>query len=155
MHEDNKYISHNIMKYQENTNTVIGLDAASALNCLWGINFLDNQTRTFSFKLHNNSLGYNYTVCKFVRHKSPNCTFCRISENPEDERETPYHIFYSCRHVENIYSDFYRRILNNDDFVNFNRNSYFGYPDYNNSNKNYCLAVINLCFKNICGTVNL
>ena len=49
-------------------------------------------------------------------------------------------------------------ILNNEDFVNFNRNSYFGYPDYNNSDKNYCLAVINLCFKKYlwdCKLVNI
>ena len=146
-HDKNNYIPHNIMKYQVNTNTVIDNISAAELNKLWNLNYLDNSTRTFCFKLHNNTLGYNYTVSKFVRHHSPLCTFCAITFNPDDERETPYHIFYSCRHVENIYTDFFRAILSVEDHRRFSRQSYFGYFGSENIGKNLCIQVVCLLFK--------
>ena len=142
-----RYIPHNIMKYQINTNTVLGINASESLNSLWSLNFLDNSTRTFCFKLHNNTLGYNYTVSKFVRNHSPLCTFCTITYNPDDERETPYHLFYSCRHVENMFLLYFRNILTDDDHVNFSRNSYFGCLGSDSMEKNLCLRVICLLFK--------
>ena len=147
IHDNYRYIPHNIMKYQVNTNTVIGIDASEELNCLWNLNFLDNSTRTFCFKLHNNTLGYNYTVSKFVRHHSPLCTFCTLTYNQDDERETPYHLFYSCRHVEEIFLAYFRQILINDDYVNFSRTSYFGCFGSENSDKNLCIMVVCLLFK--------
>ena len=36
----------------------------------------------FCFKLHNNTLGYNYTVNKFIRNHNPYCTFCTLSREP-------------------------------------------------------------------------
>ena len=71
----------------------------------------DNATKTFIFKLHNNSLGYNLNVSKFVRGHSPLCTFCSLTRNPYDERETPLHLFYQCRHVEPVIEFIFRNVL--------------------------------------------
>jgi len=135
------------MKYQENNNCVINNKAASFLNTMWNLNYLDNSTRTFCFKLHNNTLGYNYTVSKFVRNHSPLCTFCTLSRNPDDERETPYHIFYSCRHVEDILLTYFSDVLTAEDFGKFNRNVYFGYLGSDNWDKNLCIGIVCLHFK--------
>ena len=98
----NDYVPHNIIKFSENTDSVIELKESGALNCLWTLNMWDNATKTFIFKLHNNSLGYNLNVSKFVRGHSPLCTFCSLTRNPDDERETLLHLFYQCRHVEPV-----------------------------------------------------
>jgi len=146
-HDKYNYISHNIMKYQVNTNTVINNIAAASLNSMWNLNYLDNSTRTFCFKLHNNTLGYNYTVSKFVRNHSPLCTFCTLTFNPDDERETPYHLFYSCRHIENLYTNFFIEILSGADYQRFTRQHYFGYFGSENLGKNICMQVVCLLFK--------
>ena len=41
---------------------------------------MDNEMKTFCFKLHNNTLGYNYTVNKFIGNHNPYCTFCTLSK---------------------------------------------------------------------------
>ena len=98
----NDYVPHNIIKFIKNTDSVIELKESGALNCLWTLNMWDNATKTFIFKLHNNSLGYNLNVSKFVRGHSPLCTFCSLTRNPDDKRETLLHLFYQCRHVEPV-----------------------------------------------------
>jgi hypothetical protein len=72
------YIPHNIVKYSSTTETLIGLENSKKLNLAWRYSYLNNSTRTFLFKLHNNTLGYNHAVSHFVRNHSPNCTFCDI-----------------------------------------------------------------------------
>ena len=62
--------------------------------------------RTFLFKLHNNTLGYNQSVSHFIRGYSNNCTFCDITEYIEEEPETPLHLFFNCTVVENIRNKF-------------------------------------------------
>ena len=94
------YVPHNIVKYGITTDSVIQINQSINLNTLWKENYFDNNTKSFIFKLHNNSLGYNLMVSKFVRGHSPLCTFCSINKNPEDERETPLHLFFQCETVE-------------------------------------------------------
>ena len=91
------YVPHNIVKYGKTTDSVIQINQSINLNTLWKENYFDNNTKSFIFKLHNNSLGYSHMVSKFVRGHSPLCTFCSINRNPEDERETPLHLFFSVR----------------------------------------------------------
>jgi len=143
----NRNLPHNMIKYAEITNTVINDKEGELLNGLWGFNFLDNALRTFCFKLHNNTLGYNYTVSKFVRTVSPICTFCTISRNVFDEIENPLHIFYQCRHVEPIIHHIYTWILGVENFNRMTRSNYFGGFTYSNLAKNWVLNLINLLIK--------
>ncbi len=59
-------IPNNVKKFSDNTDTIVNLKDSRVINSLWGINTFDNSTKTFLFKLHNNTLGYNYTVTKHV-----------------------------------------------------------------------------------------
>ena len=52
--------------------------------------------------MYNNTLGYIYTVSTFVRAHSALCMFCSLTGNPDDERETPHHLFYAYAAVENV-----------------------------------------------------
>lgn len=81
-------IPHNMVKFSETTETVIGLDSSKFLNGIWNRSCLSNQMRTFLFKLHNNTAGYNNAVAHFVPGHSPNCTFCDIIGNQEIIDET-------------------------------------------------------------------
>ena len=40
------------------------LSQSRSLGKLWTVPFFDNELKTFIFKLHNNTLGYNYTIFK-------------------------------------------------------------------------------------------
>jgi hypothetical protein len=106
------YIPHNMMKFAESTDIIIDLETSKTLNSLWANTALGNSTRTFLFKLHNNTAGYNLAVSHFVRGHSPNCTFCDILEIPEEHNETPLHLFYQCTAVENITNAFFSWLLN-------------------------------------------
>ena len=93
-------IPHNILKFAECTNTIINLDNSLYLNDLWNRGYFSNCTRSFIFKLHNNTLGYNTRVSHFVRGHPDTCTFCDLRLVPEENRETPYHLLYDCDTVE-------------------------------------------------------
>ena len=134
------------MKYSKTTDSVIPLTLSTRLNELWTKNVIDSWQKTFIFKLHNNTLGYNIAVSKFVRGHSPLCAFCELSRSPDDERETPLHLFFQCRHVEPIIKVFFREILNND-FQVMTRTDYFGGFNYENLFRNSTLDVVNILFK--------
>ncbi len=74
--KEEEFIPHNIVKYSNNTDTVINYEQSKTLNGLWSKAVFSNATRTFLFKLHNNTAGYNNAVAHFVPGHSPNCTFC-------------------------------------------------------------------------------
>jgi hypothetical protein len=93
-------IPHNIVKFANNMDIVINESQSKTLNGLWTNNFFDNQTKTFIFKLHNNTLGYNATVAHFVRGHSPNCTFCDLARDQNINAENGLHLFLECEHVE-------------------------------------------------------
>jgi len=101
-----------------------------AINAGWNISYFSNSFRTFIFKLHNNCLGYNYMVARFVRNIDPYCSFCMQERLPEPEPETPLHIFYACPLVEPILNEFFAQYpgLGN----NLRRSDYFGM--YENEN---------------------
>ncbi len=88
-------IPHNMKKFSESTETVINLQDSKNLKSLWNINHLSNSTRTFLFKLHNNTAGYNNAVAHFVHGHSNNCTFCDVLNVAEQHPETPLHLFYT------------------------------------------------------------
>jgi len=96
------FIPHNMIKFSDSTQTIINLENSKKLNSCWTLNTLGNSTRTFLFKLHNNTLGLNVAVAHFVRGHSDNCTFCDITENPEPTRENCLHLFYQCETSERL-----------------------------------------------------
>jgi len=134
--EEQNYIPHNIQKFAETTECFIGLEKAQKLNSLWGNCFLDNGTRTFIFKLHNNTLGVNNRVAKFVRGHSAMCTFCEMTGNEDDNQESVLHLFWSCEHVEGVVLGIFRIILNYNENLLLNRGSFFGGFESDNETKN-------------------
>jgi hypothetical protein len=121
-------IPHNIVKFSSNTETIIGYEESKKLNSIWSVAYFSNQMRTFLFKLHNNTAGYNSAVAHFVHGHSSNCTFCDLIENQEEESETPLHLFFTCSvselFIERIFSWILGDVANisrQEFFVNFNR----------------------------------
>jgi hypothetical protein len=117
-------IPHNINKFSRNMDIVINGDQAKYLNSLWTNNLFTSQEKTFFFKLHNNTLGFNNAVAHFVAGHSPNCTFCNLTLSPEDSPETPSHLFYECRSVTDLIDNFFRRVTGNEGF-RLNRREFF------------------------------
>jgi len=107
-------IPHNIVKFTENTEIVLDLTGSKTLNGSWNISYLENDLRVFIFKLHNNTLGYNNMVARFVANIEPFCTFCTIGMNPDLEPETALHIFYACPYTEPLLNIFNEIRRNND-----------------------------------------
>ena len=127
---------------------VINANESGELNSQWGLTFLDNEIRTFLFKLHNNTLSYNYLLAKFVRGKSPLCTFCTLSRNEEDHDERPLHLFFQCRHTEPVILGVYAWVLNNEqEFDRMSRKNFFVGFEYDNSAKNRTLALVGIFVK--------
>jgi exonuclease III len=131
-------VPHNIVKFSENMNIVIGIDDSKKLNDFWTVRAASNAMRTFIFKLHNNTLPFNTMLSHFVRGHPRNCTFCDILENPEEEDETPFHLFYSCTYTERIRENFFRWITNDDQFF-ISRQEFFGIFNSFNNDENFCM----------------
>jgi hypothetical protein len=106
-----------MIKFAESTDIIIDLDTSKILNSLWANTALGNSTRTFLFKLHNNTAGYNLSVSHFVRGHSPNCTFCDILEIPEEHNETPLHLFFQCTAVETLTNDIFSWLLDTETVI--------------------------------------
>jgi len=117
-------IPHNMIKFAENTETIIGLELSRFLNMSWNVSYFGNSFRTFIFKLHNNTLGYNYMLSRFVDNVDPSCSFCILGRERDLERETPLHLFYSCPYVEPIMNRVYREITESND--DLRRSDLFG-----------------------------
>jgi hypothetical protein len=112
------------VKFSNNTETIIGSDLCKKVNTMWKNNLLNNSTRTFLFKLHNNTLGYNHAVTHFVHNHSPNCTFCDLMGNQEMERETPLHLFFMCDVIEGLLTNIFAWLMGDNDFT-FTRQEFF------------------------------
>ncbi len=136
------YVPHNIVKFRDNVDVVVGLDCAKKLNSLWNTSIFSNSTRTFLFKLYNNTLGFNSAVAHFVRNHSPNCTFCDIARTPEAFNETPLHLFFSCVSIEPFIANMFKWFVNDDTFE-FSRTEFFTTFDRVDlsTSKNYMLTV--------------
>jgi hypothetical protein len=101
---------------------------------MWANTALGNGTRTFIFKLHNNTAGYNLAVSHFVRGHSPNCTFCDILGIQEINNETPLHLFFQCSVVENLTNQIFSWIL--EENVEISRQEFFTVFNRANFRKN-------------------
>jgi hypothetical protein len=139
------FIPHNIVKFASNTETVINYEQSKKLNGIWNKAVFSNSTRTFLFKLHNNTAGYNTAVAHFIPGHSRNCTFCDIAGNQDEEDETPLHLFFACptseRFIESVFSWVLgepTNISRQEFFVHFNR------PDHR---KNEALFLISALVK--------
>jgi hypothetical protein len=89
----------NINKFAENLDIIISGEQSKFLNSMWTKNYFSNQDRTFFFKLYNNTLGYNNAVAHFVQGHTPYCSFCDLTRSPDQNNETPLHLFFECRSV--------------------------------------------------------
>jgi exonuclease III len=137
-----KFIPHNIVKFSDTIDLVINYDDSVLLNKLWNRYYFSNSTRTFIFKLHNNTLATNTVLSNFVRGHTRNCTFCDIVGNPEPEDETTLHLFYTCNVVENVLRTFYTWLFNGRHNL-INRREFFIKGNGENGNKNEILVAIN------------
>ncbi len=117
-------IPHNINKFARNMDIVIDGDQAKFLNSLWVNTLFTSQEKTFFFKLHNNTLGFNNAVAHFVAGHSPNCTFCNLTLSPEHNPETPSHLFFECRSVTDLIDNIFTSVTGNEGFK-FNRREFF------------------------------
>jgi hypothetical protein len=125
-------IPRNIQTFAASTQTFIGLEMGRNINKLWGLNFLDNATRSFLFKLHNNTLGLNSRVAHFIADHSPICTFCRIRLRDDAENEDTLHLFYTCPITEQFRDDFFRWAYNEENQYVVSRQELFLVQTENN-----------------------
>jgi hypothetical protein len=136
-------IPHNVNKYSDNMDIVISVAQSKFLNKLWSLNIFTNAEKTFFFKLHNNTLGYNTVVAHFVRGHSPTCTFCDLLRTEEEFLETPLHLFYNCTASSNIIDSVLGRTMGDDQFL-FSQREFlatFDRKDFSYA-KNFVLTVI-------------
>jgi Reverse transcriptase (RNA-dependent DNA polymerase) len=119
------YIPHNMVKFAENTEIIIGEKLAKHKNNLWNKNFFSNDLRTFIFKLHNNTLPFNTILSHFVRGVDRNCTFCDLTLNNLEEDETILHLFFTCNTSETIRENFFKWITDDHSFST-TRREFFG-----------------------------
>jgi exonuclease III len=138
-----EYIPHNIIKFAENTEIVIGIDNSKYLNKLWNRSYLSNDVRVFIFKLHNNTLPVNTILSHFVRDIGRNCTFCDILRVPEEDDESIFHLFFSCPTSERLRHNFYSWISNGT-LLNVSRRQFFG--EFREPN-NFYNELLNICTK--------
>jgi hypothetical protein len=139
-------IPHNIVKYEENTKTVIGIDTSKYLNSFWYQSYFSNNVRVFLVKLYNNTLPYNTILSHFVRDIGRNCTFCDIIANPDEEDENVLHLFYSCTVSERIIIGFYDW-LTNGTINNVSRREFYGTFRENNNHLNEFLNITTRLFQ--------
>jgi hypothetical protein len=84
--------------------------------CFWNKGYLGNKCREFLFKFHNNILGTNERVSKFIAGHNPECTLCETGNEPRPRpSETFCHIFFECP-----YSSRYRNAIENKFFPELN-----------------------------------
>jgi hypothetical protein len=136
-------VPHNLLKFAESTDIVIGSEAALHINGLWGKSYLDNSTRTFLFSLHNNTIGTNARLSHFVRNHSRICTFCALTRNPHDEDENPLHLFFQCRHTEPVVLGLLSWFVDNDAFFrNITRQNFFGVFNMESNHGNIIMQLV-------------
>jgi len=140
-------ISTNMTRYSEILDQVINLESSVRLNGQWGQSFLDNSTRTFIFKLHNNLLGINTRVAHFVRNHSRTCTFCTALRDPDDNPESILHLFFECEPVENMLVNFFEWLRIRDFDQQISPRNYFQGFNMNCENKNRVMDLITVIVK--------
>jgi hypothetical protein len=136
-------IPHNIVKFSTSMDIVINETQSRNLNSIWTNNLFSNQTKTFLFKLHNNTLGYNVAVAHFVRGHSPNCTFCDIVGDQNINAETGLHLFLECEQVEGTVNHIFDMFTGTNGFE-YSRREYFSTFERRNFSiaQNYLLTIV-------------
>jgi hypothetical protein len=147
-------IPHNIRKFSENTETIINLTESRIINGLWGKKIFDNGTKTFLFKLLNNTLGYNYMVANFARNVNKDCTFCILNGVRTETLETALHLFFECPSVETTIKNFYNWLWNTINIEHISRQEFFVLPNTGNQTDDKVLIIINCVVKSTYGTAN-
>jgi hypothetical protein len=139
----NENIPHNIVKFSDNMDIVLGIEDSKKVNSFWNLNNFSNSTRTFLFKLYNNLLGYNTVVSHFIRNHSRNCTFCDIIGDQDITDETPLHLFAQCQVVDELVCNVFRWLTDDNAFVT-SRKEQFALFDRADLNKeqNYVLTFV-------------
>jgi hypothetical protein len=134
---------HNIQKFASNIDIVITNEQSRVLNSLWTCNYFSNAERTFLFKFYNNTLGYNNAIAHFVRGHSPTCTFCNITNEPDQNPETPSHLFFDCPSVWEFAENIFKRVMDDEDFTLGKREFFATFENRGNSNaKNRVLTIV-------------
>ena len=136
-----------IIKFAENTETIINLGNSRILCGLWGRNYFDNSMKTFLFKLFNNTLGYNYTVTKHVRGVDKDCTLCTLSRFNMETVETPLHLFFDCPVVEPLLRELYNWLYDTVNVEHVSRQDFFSVPNTGNTFNDKVLLVVNCIIK--------
>jgi hypothetical protein len=109
-------VPHNISKFSRNMDIIVSGSQAAFLNSIWTNNYFNNNMKTFLFKFHNNTLGYNSAVAHFVRGHSSDCTFCDAARDANVNPETGVHLFYECIHGSTVIDYIFSRVTNVDNF---------------------------------------
>ena len=126
---------------------IINGENSVRLNQLWKNSFLNNATRTFLFKLHNNLLGMNNRVANFVRGHPRTCTFCDLLRDPIENVENTRHLFFECTSVETAIGDFFTWLLNSNTHIHVSAREFFVGFNFDNTHKNAVLDVILVLLK--------
>ena len=140
-------VSSNMVKYAQLTETIIDYKNSEILNSAWSFSYLKNSVRTFTFKLHNNILGLNTRVSHFVRGHPRTCTFCDLSNEPEEREESTLHLFFECMYVEPILNNFYKWLFEADNDYFLSRSEFFVGFNCENDSKKKSLLVVNILVK--------
>ena len=135
-------ISHNINTFARTTEIVIDYKDSMKVNSMWWRGYFSNSTRTFLFKLYNNTLGLKHRIAHFVREyiNDNNCTFCNLTQNPDIEPETALHFFWDCRTVEELRLLFFNWLLE-ENFFEISRREFFSVFKLNNNFLNEILNI--------------
>jgi hypothetical protein len=139
-------LTHNMIKFAENSETVINSDQASRLNKIWGKNHLSVGTRTFVFKMHNNTLALNTVLSHFVPGINRNCTFCDLIFNPDEEDETFLHFFFMCGISEQLRERIFRAITGDINF-SVSRQEFFVEFKHVNNYQNEALQMTSILLR--------
>ena len=140
-------VTSNMVKYAQLTETIIDYKNSEILNSAWSFSYLKNSDRTFTFKLHNNILGLNTRVSHFVRGHPRTCTFCDLSNEPEEREESTLHLFFECMYVEPILNNFYKWLFEADNDYFLSRSEFFVGFNCENDSKKKSLLVVNILVK--------
>ncbi len=135
-------VSSNVQRYAELAEVIIGSENSKRLNAMWKKSGLNNTTRTFIFKLHNNLLGLNSRVANFVRGHPRTCTFCDLRRVPYENTENTKHLFFDCPSVEQALIEFFTWLFNSNAQITISRTEYFVGFSYENVAKNQVLDLV-------------
>jgi exonuclease III len=78
---------------------------------IWGLSFIPNKIRDFSFKLFRNSLSVNARLGNFIQYVDQSCTFCKMCNKLPAPRESFSHLFFDCFYTKNLHERFFLKFF--------------------------------------------